>query len=234
MSHNQNNGGRGPEQYLPPVKKVAGYAALCLLLVCFSGCSLFVMAGKAILGDPQISSEFRVHTGIDLTKGKDSVLILCSAPHGILADFPALQIDIVDRVSRTLKTRNVNVIPADDVAAWYDSHGEWGDFSALAREFKASYVMHIDLHTFTYRVPDSETVLQGNCQGRVKVYTAKESTDGPIRQIFDRSLKIAFPEAYPVPRENHSDSVFGETFMDRVALHIAQLIYDHRMAETVH
>ena len=148
MSHNQNNGGRGPEQYLPPVKKVAGYAALCLLLVCFSGCSLFVMAGKAILGDPQISSEFRVHTGIDLTKGKDSVLILCSAPHGILADFPALQIDIVDRVSRTLKTRNVNVIPADDVAVppcKLGSHfGELAD--ALAPDESVRQIAQQDRH----------------------------------------------------------------------------------------
>ncbi|MEZ6062640.1 MAG: hypothetical protein R3C19_20035 [Planctomycetaceae bacterium] len=215
---------------------VARGIAIALLLASFSGCSLFVMAGKAILGDPQVSSEFRLHTGIDLTDGDDSVLILCTAPHGIVGQFPSLQIDIVDRMTRTLKTRKVKVIPSDDVATWFDDHGEWGDFSELAKKFDAKYVMHVNVQAFTYKVPDSETLLQGSSHGRVLVYAASSDDDAevPIRQVFDRSFKIHFPTSYPVPRENESDEIFVERFMDRVALHIAQIFYDHPFSENIH
>ena len=93
------------------------------------GCSLGVMAGKMLFGDPKTKSQFRSATGTDLTKGEKSLLIACSAPHGILAKYPSIQIDIVDRIIRILGPRNVKVISSDDVATWFDDNGEWGDFS---------------------------------------------------------------------------------------------------------
>jgi len=204
------------------------------LLVILPGCALGVMAGKLLMGDPKQKATFRAATGKDLTKGKDSLLIICTAPYRILSEFPSLQIDVLDRVTRLLETRNVKVISSDKVATWYDDHGEWGDYSELAREFEADFIMGIDLEKFTYRVPDSDHLMQGSAEGRVNIYRAGRSKGESVREVFEKSFLLTFPTSYPVPRENRSEQIFVEGFLDRLSLHLAQHMYDHKLSETVH
>lgn len=215
--------------YRTPVQ----FLLLCLLLLPLTGCALGVMAGKMFFGDPKLTAEFRAASGVDLTDGDHRLLIICSAPHGIRSEFPALEIDIVDRMTRTLDTRGIELISSDDVAAWYDDQGEWGDFSELARSFDADYVLHVELSRFNYRVPDSANLLQGEAQGRITAFQATEGSRRTVRTAFDRMFKIVYPPTYPVPRENQSDEIFLQGFMDRVALHLSQFLYDHRASESV-
>ena len=202
-------------------------------LVAMPGCSLGVMAGKMFFGDPKIKSQFRTATGTDLTKGEKSLLIVCSAPYGVLAKNPSIQIDIVDRMTRILDRKNVKVISSDDVAAWFDDHGEWGDFSELCEEFKADYVMHIQIESFKCEVPDSPNLLQGKTDGKVKVLEAKDNNPPIISMAFERTFDVTFP-SYPVPRENKSEQIFTETFLERIAISLTHFVYDHRASETVH
>ncbi|MEQ9410558.1 MAG: hypothetical protein RIK87_22675 [Fuerstiella sp.] len=216
---------------------------LTAVLCSGSGCSLFVMAGKAILGDPKVPSEFRTVTGTDLTKGQDAVVIICTAPHRVLRTSPSLQIDIVDRVTRNLESRQVQVVPSGDVAAWFDDHGDWGDYSEMAAAFDAKYVVHVDIREFDHRVPESENLMQGKAEGHISVHQV--SRDGgvpitdrkysaPVSLAFDRDFRLTFPTSYPVPRETRSEDLFMQGFMDRVALHISQHFYDYRMSESIH
>lgn len=205
-----------------------------LLIVSVTGCSLGVMAGKMLLGDPRQSAPFHAKTGTDLTKGKHSVVITCTAPHGILAQFPSLQVDMVDRVTRNLETHGVKVVSSDKVSSWYDDHGDWGDFSELAKEFDADYVMNIELRRFNYRVPDSENLMQGDAEGQVLVHKVTSQELRPTYEVLRQNFHLMFPTSYPVPRENRSEHIFLEGFMDRTALHLAQMLYDHKASETVH
>ena len=214
-----------------------------MLLVTSSGCSLFVMAGKAIMGDPKAPAEFRTATGTDLTTGEDSVVIICTAPHGIVSRFPSLQIDIVDRVTRTLKTRNVKVVPSGDVARWFDDHGEWGDYSEMATEFDATFVIHVNIREFGCRVPESENLMQGKADGRISVHKVRQGPTkpltsrkyvAPVSLAFDRDFNLQVPSTYPVPRENRSEELFMQGFLDRVAQNISQHFYDYRMSEAIH
>ncbi|MEO1981160.1 MAG: hypothetical protein ABGZ24_11635 [Fuerstiella sp.] len=214
---------------------------LTLMITSCTGCSLFVMAGKAVFGDPKVASQLKLATGKDLSDGEDALLIICSAPHRLLTNFQSLQIDIVDRVSRNLESRNVKVIPSGDVATWYDDHGEWGDYSELAAEFGARYVLHIELREFDYRVPESENLMQGNAEGRILVHEVQE--DGkqtkvmeqiPVSLVFDRNFTLTFPTSYPVPREKRSEDMFLQGFLDRLAQHLSQHLYDYRMSESIH
>lgn len=211
---------------------------MAAIVMCSSltGCSLFIMAGKAILGDPMRPSQFRMSTGTDLTDGKDSVLIICTAPHNILSEFPSLQIDLLDRVTTRLDVRGIEVVPSNKVATWYDDHGEWGDFAELGSAFEAQYVMHIDLRQFTYKVPDSETLLQGRCEARVHMHEVRtgKSTETTVNDVFDRNVSVTFPSSYPATRENQSDEKFIELLINRCATEIAQLLYDHSMSDTIH
>ena len=192
------------------------------------------MAGKAILGDPKVPSPFRATTGTDLVKSNESVLIVCNAPHGLLSRFPSLQLDLGDRISRNLELHGIEVIPSDDVATWYDDHGEWGDYSELAAEFDAQYVMEVNVRKFTYKVPDSENLLQGHSEGLVQVFRLGDDESLPVSTVFERAYKVTFPTSYPVSRENRSDQIFVEGFMDRVALHVSQFMHDHKMSDTIH
>ena len=205
-----------------------------LLLVSVTGCSLGVMAGKMLMGDPRQTSPFHAKTGTDLTKGKHSVVITCTAPHGILARYPSLQIDMVDRVTRILETHGIDVVSSDKVGAWYDDHGDWGDYSELAREFEADFIMNIELRRFTDLVPDSENLLQGDAEGQVLVHKVTNEELRPTYEVLRQNFHLMFPESYPVPRENRSEQIFLEGFMDRTALHLAQMLYDHKASETVH
>ncbi|MCA9035041.1 MAG: hypothetical protein KDA91_07925 [Planctomycetaceae bacterium] len=208
--------------------------AAMLLLFCISGCALGVMAGKMLMGDPKQTAVFHAATGTDLTKSQERVLIICSAPHGILNRFPSLEIDLVDRISRILETRGVQVVSSDQVAAWYDDHGEWGDFSELADSFDAHYVMNIELRTFSYQVPESDHLMQGSANGLVVFHEVTGEELRPSYEVLRQNFQLRFPETYPVPRENRSEQIFAEGFMDRTAIHLAQMLYDHKSSETVH
>lgn len=197
------------------------------------GCSLGIMAGKMLFGDPKAKSQFRRATGEDLTKGEKSLLIVCSAPYGILAKYPSIQIDIVDRMTRILDTHHVKVISSDDVAAWFDDHGEWGDFSELSDEFDADYIMHIEIESFSCEVPDSRNLLQGKADGKVTVLEADKKEPITVSMAFERTFDVTFP-SYPVPRENKSEQLFIEGFLDRTAISLTHFLYDHRASETVH
>ena len=219
----------------------ASVLIFALMMTVCTGCSLFVMAGKAVFGDPKVQSQLKAATGRDLSDGEDALLIICSAPHRLLTNFQSLQIDIVDRVSRNLESRNVKVIPSGDVATWYDDHGEWGDYSELAAEFGARFVLHIEVREFDYRVPESENLMQGKAAGRIlvhEVHGGRKQTkileQIPVSLVFDSDFSLTFPTSYPVPREKRSEDMFQQGFLDRLAQHISQYLYDYRMSESIH
>ena len=149
----------------------------------------------------------------------------------------------MDRVSRNMEAQNVKVVSSGDVASWYDDHGEWGDFSELAAEFDADYVMHIDVRHFDHRVPESEGLMQGKAEGHISVHEvtseknqASENSDFaiPVTLAFDRDFSLLFPSSYPVPRETRSEDLFVQSFLDRLALHVSQHMYDYKMSESIH
>lgn len=199
------------------------------------GCSLGIMINKMFFDDPKMKSVFREATGTDLTDGEKTILIACSTNHQILSKHPGVRIDIVDKMTRILDTRNVKLVPPDDVATWFDDHGEWGDFSELANSFGADYVMHIDLKTFSVEVPDSPNLLQGKAEGRVAMMEVKMSGKKKDKKkattVIERSFKVMFPTTYPIPRETRSEETFTENFLDRISAQLARMLYDHRPSE---
>ena len=138
-------------------------------------------------------------------------------------------------MTRTLDTRKVKVISSDDVARWFDDHGEWGDFTELADEFDADYVMHIDLKSFAVVVPDSPNLLQGKTEGRVTMMEVKmmgkDKDKKKTSVAVERSFNVMFPTTYPVPRESRSEEMFTENFLDRISAQLARMLYDHRPSE---
>lgn len=218
---------------------------IAALLTTTSGCSLFVLAGKALFGDPKATSALTAATGIELEESTTPVVVICSVPGRMMDQFPSLQIDLVDRLVRNLEIHDIKTVPSGDVGRWYDDNGEWGDYSDLAMKFKAKHVIHIKLREFDYVVPESETLMQGRCEGEVAMHEIRlqkgsnlfEDTGSqsvPINQVFFKDFKLKFPVSYPVPRQTKSDDQFVRLFMDRVAQHIGQHIYSYNLSEAIH
>ncbi|MCH2201050.1 MAG: hypothetical protein MK102_03705 [Fuerstiella sp.] len=204
-----------------------------VLLPGLCGCGLIITAGKMVMGESKSPSSFEQITGTNLVESKDRLLIICTAPHRVLVEFPSVQLELLDRISQNLERREIQVVSPDDVAAWYDDHGEWGDYSELAEHFGARYVVHLSLRTFSFLEPESTNLLRGRSEGTVKVYEIDSKGSIPVFKTFERDLRVKFPEIHPVPRESGSDDVFVNKLINRLALQTSQLFHDHGLNETI-
>lgn len=214
-----------------------GFVA-CLLLsavVTWQGCSVFVMAGKILNGDPKYTCKFRTMTNIDLTKGEHKVLIICSAPETIEASNSTLKVDLIDGITRRLKRRKIDVVNPDDVAKWIDDHGGVGnDVNELAEGFDADYIAWIDIDTFTTLEGNSSKLHRGRSIGEIRVYRVDKFDERKIAsQIFVTEYTSVHPPHQPISFNSSSATVFEKEYLDIVSEQIAQTFYDYRLNDTL-
>jgi hypothetical protein len=204
---------------------------LMLSLLTYSGCSLFVIAGKVLVGDPKNPSRFKTMTGIDLTKGKHSLLILCNTPEHIGSDNASLRVDLVDGVTRRLLRKKVDVVNSSRVSRWLDDHGGIpDDLSEIAKDFEVDYIAIVDLQSYTTTEENSNRLLRGRSSGNVRVF--KVETVGETKltgQVFTTEFSSTYPTLQPIPQEGRSRVTFEKEYLDRVSEQLAALFYDARL-----
>ena len=208
-------------------------AAVCTLLcVAGSGCSLFVMGGKMLFGDPKQESPFRKVTGVDLTEGEHTVLVLASSPEGIKQRFPEVDQELMRRIGRELRSEGVEVVRSDEVLDWIEERGgTWHDVGPIAGEFEADYVLTVELSEIDWFEPHSPDLLRGRSAGVIRAY---RSTDrGYAESVFGGEFQCVYPTLNPKPTSHVSEKIFREQFLDRLCLQAAQRFYDHTVADTV-
>lgn len=212
---------------------VAAALLSLLLLTTIPGCSLFVMAGKVFYGDPKIPSKFKQMTQVELSKGEDRILIICSAPESIDSDFSALKIDLADGITRRMKIRHIDVVEPDRVAGWLDDHGSFDDPSELARDFTdVDYIAWIEVQQFSCKEVNSPTLLRGRSTGSTRVYKVEEIGGERIaRQLFEGEFTSVHPEHQPISTEGRSATVFQKEYIDRVCDKLAMTFYDVHTSE---
>jgi len=219
----------------PSRSRLATLSLLGLLTVSLSGCSLFVMAGKMIFGDPMMPCAFHSATKVDLVKERSRVLIVASTPEAIKADWTSLNVDLIDGVARRLKVQGVDVINPDEVASWLDDNGGTFDHpTELAEHFKVDFIIHIDIERFTFHEDNSPTLYRGRTRGNIIGYSVQKVNGSKVaRHVFEREFTSEYPEQYPLAAESISDKVFQKKYMDRVCAQITFLFYDHKMSEEI-
>jgi hypothetical protein len=194
------------------------------------GCSLGVMFGKMVMGDPLSPAEFRTMTKEDLTKGKKTVLVICTAPDSVDSDNSTLGYDLIDGITRRLKLRGVKVINPDLVASWIDEHGDNNAHPVrLARDFDTDYIISVDVQAFSFREPNSPKLLRGQSSGVIRVFEINEVDGHPLAStVFITEFKSTYPEHQPVAEQGRSSMMFQKEYMDRVCDQLAEKFYDHR------
>ena len=200
-----------------------------------SGCSLAVMAGKMFFGDPKITCAFTSRTGVDLVKDEKKLLVVCTVPEAVRAEAPSLEVDLIESVSRRLKTRRIPLVDSDDVATWLDDNGgTWGTPNELAEQFQADFIVHIDVDGFSDREEHSPSLLRGRANGTVFVYEVETSETGrTAREVLIQEFRNEHPKNHPVTSDRVSTRLFHRQYIDRLSAQLSQMFYNHRMSEMV-
>jgi hypothetical protein len=204
------------------------------LLLCVPGCSIFVLAGKMVMGDLKVQSQFRQATHSDLAKLNRKVLVLCSAPDTIRSAYPSVDFDILEGVIHRLKVNGIHkVVNPDAVAGWLDDHGGRCDnLQELAEHFHAEYVIHIEVSRFTCVEENSPNLLRGQSEGHVRAYHL-DGVDSTKRllEVMNSDFVSTYPSGNPVSVDKKSATNFQREYLDRICLQLAQLFYDHSRQE---
>lgn len=207
--------------------------ALLAIISSVTGCSLGVMAGRAIFGDPKQASEFHARTGVDLTKVEKKLLVVVRTPQSIEGDMPSLDVDLIDTISRRLKLHGVQVVDPDLVAKWIDQNGGRFDHpTELAREFDTSYIAVIDIDTFSLHDANSPNLFHGTAAGQMQVFEvqgvagSKEAT-----QVFGGNFRNNYPPHGPVPVDSLSPKMFQKRFVDNLSDRLGSRFYDFRLGD---
>ncbi|MFT5323070.1 MAG: hypothetical protein ACI8P0_000916 [Planctomycetaceae bacterium] len=204
-----------------------------LIMLNSSGCSLLVMGGKMLFGDPKVASSFKTQTGVDLTDGEKSLLVVCRSPHLILNEAPTFEYDLTDGLLRRLKQKGVKVVSPDKVSRWLDDNGgEFDDVKELARDFDADFIAVVDVQSVRFFEENSKDMLKGHAQGTIRVH--ESTTIGGERtayEAFRSGFSLEHPRFRPVSIHEMSAHAFQRQFIDTLTRQIARQFHDYQTTD---
>lgn len=219
--------------FRPVVILIAG---VCLTTL--SGCALFLMANKAISGDPMIDCAFKLATDVDLTEGEKKLLVVSTTPAAVESTHGSLDLDLLDGVTGRLKLKGVKLVDHNKVATWLDDNGgAWSGPDELAEEFDADYIVHIDISNFSFLEENSPDLYRGRCAGVITVYeVAKDEDDPEFVRAYDRlsrEFNSVYPSNAPMSTQAMGEKAFRKRFSDRICAEAARMFYDYHASELV-
>ena len=232
---------------------LAGLAGVALAAA-LPGCSLFVMGGKMLFGDPATDPEFAKVTGVDLTEGEHAVLILATSPESVKTDFPELDQELMRLCGRRMRAENVDVVRSDEVLDWVeDRGGVWDEpmLPDIAAQFDVDYIVTVALTKFSWREHNSPDLLKGRAAGRIKAFEVVRPGDGDaltraldldgegadarplVSCVMPGDFATEYPTHGPKPSSQMSEKLFRKQFLDRLCLQCAQRFVPHHQRDTV-
>ena len=211
-------------------------AGVCLTACALPGCSLFVMGGRMIFGDPINDPVFTEATDVDLTDGEHAVLVLAKSPESAKAGFPEVDQEVMRRVGRLLRAEGVEVVRSDDILDWVEERGgTWNEYhlGAAAARFGADYIVTVELDSFTWTEPHSPDLFRGRSGGSIRTFEA-DPENSSAGAVFTGSYESLYPTHAPKQAGNVTEKLFREQFLDRLCLQVSQQFLPHRPRDTIH
>jgi len=211
----------------PPLRSVVVFT-LAVLVLTTTGCSLGVMAGKMLFGNPKLSPEFYLATGVDLVESEQTVVVIARVPSYISGDLATLEPDLINGVTDRLIRESIDATSSEEVIDWIDERGSSDDVAAAAEKFGTDFVIRIDLSTFENLEQKSAWLHRGRSAGTISAYKV-ETIDGKKvpRMVFERGFDERHPRRQPVPVGDVSRTVFVRRHLDQLTADIARKFHAH-------
>jgi hypothetical protein len=208
-----------------------------VMAVAMAGCGGVVMLNKMLFGDPVVDCAFKNVTGVDLTEGGHKVVVVCTAPAAVRdADMTGIAHQLVEDVSRHMRRQGVELVNSNKVRTWMDDNGGvLDDPRDLASEFDADYIFHIDMQQVSFYEDNSPDLYRGHAAGEITAFeVVEEKGKKSARQTFVSGFSSTYPSHAPVPAvQVDSARIFQRRFLERVAVQLSQMLYDHRASDAV-
>jgi hypothetical protein len=205
------------------VKSVAAGVAAAVTCLVSSGCGpaslLYLLF---LMPRPTIPAAF------DRLEDK-TVVVVPYAGGGAQFEYAAIDSDLARRVVRQLRDNvdDIKLADPNQVAVWCDSHADY-DLATLGREFKADYVLLLEIDRFSLFEPNSVQLYRG--QAKVHVQVADVKQDGDV--VWETYLESAFPGSRPVPATEMSREKFRQVYLERLSREVARNFFRYRPEET--
>ena len=208
---------------------------IAALAAALPGCSLFVMGGKMLFGDPTETPVFEKAAGVDLTDGDHTVLVLASSPESVKVRFPEIDQEVMRRVGRKLHTEGAEVANSDRVLDWVEERGGvWSEsqFGQIAEEFEVDYVIVVELDRFDWHELHSPDLLRGRSGGWIRAYGSEDGSS--MGHVLAGEFESVYPTNQPESVGSVTEKVFRERYLDRLCEQAAQRFVPYRRVDTIY
>lgn len=195
-----------------------------LSLLFMTGCQQLVILGYLIGGPPSIEPDFDKETGVSLKDKEKTVAVVCFAPKEMLLEFPQIDDEIAAQISYRLAENKVTIIKPDYVRAWTDTHPNWELAEEIGREFKANYVVEVELSTFSLYEGNSTTLYRGRTEADIHVTEMDDQGNGD--RIYSNDLDFHFPIRVPRSSTEQELLPFKREYISRLSEKIGWMFYE--------
>lgn len=195
-----------------------------LSMVLMAGCQQFVILSYLIGGPPSIEPDFDKETGLSMKDKETTVAVVCFAPKEMLLEFPHIDHEIAAHVSYQLGKNKIAIIKPDYVSAWINAHPKWELAEEVGREFKADYVIEIELSTFSLYEGTSTTLYRGRTEADISVTAMDEGGHG--ERIFSKDLDFHFPLRVPRSSTEQELLPFKREYISRLSEKVGWMFHE--------
>lgn len=203
----------------------------CLSLLLTAGCQQFVILSYLIGGPPSIEPDFDKETGQSLKGKENTVAVVCFAPREMLLEFPNIDDEIAAQVAYRLGENKITIVKPDYVRAWTDAHPKWELAEEIGRQFKANYVVEVELSTFSLYEGNSTTLFRGRTEADIHVTEVDEGGRGD--RIFSKELDFHFPVRVPRSSTEGELLPFKREYISRLSDKIGWMFYESYNGDTI-
>jgi hypothetical protein len=215
-----------PGQYRLGVHKVAVLASALALVATLSGCLNEIMTiGYLIGGPPSIEPDFEIATKESLTDKDVTVAVVCYAPKALQAEYEEIHFDVAKYVSLRLTSHHVKVVNPDQVRAWLDRNDDWDKPEDVGAALDVTYVVYIDLNSFSLWEEHSSNLFRGRAEAIVSV--TKMNADKSGDKIYSKEKISKFPLMQPRSTSEVSYETFKREYLSRLSEEIGRLFYEY-------
>ena len=188
------------------------------------GLHQFVILSYLIHGPPTVEPEFDTETGLSMSSPGKKVAVVCYAPTELKWKFPQIDEQVARAVAYRLGQNHIKVIHPDYVKAWVDQHPDWERASEIGLAFDASFVIEIELASFSLYEGTSTTLYRGHTEAYIHVVEMQQDATG--ERVFSKELDFSFPTRVPRSSYDQSLSAFQNEYLSRLSEMIGFLFYE--------